>query len=125
MEHIKPPTKIDSRYANSGICFSLRDCSTDKKYSFHTLSKDQAKKFITRLAYIERMVWRDFSNLPRGDGLTTEITGSKSWSMIDDQNTDISKLSGNRYYFHFRAEKVGLFRIFGYQSGHFFPYHTH
>ncbi|MFH1454864.1 MAG: hypothetical protein ABIF22_00875 [bacterium] len=39
--------------------------------------------------------------------------------MIDEQNTSPEKLA-EQYYFHFRVEQRGLFRVFGYQKRQFF-----
>ena len=116
-------TKIDLAYSEERVCFSICDCSLDKKYSFWSLNKEQAKKFIERLKHFEKMTWKNLSVLPRETGLTSEIFDSSNFKMIDEQNTYADKLT-ERHYFHFRVEQIGLFRVFGYQKHQFF-YITH
>lgn len=66
------------------------------------------------------MTWAQWVGLQREKGLTVERPESDSFVMIDEQNTSESKISGEKYYFHFRVEQTGLFRVFGYQRGQFF-----
>jgi hypothetical protein len=113
-------TKIDLRYAEEKVIFSILDCSLDKKYSFWCLNnKEQAKKFLGKLQHIEKLTWKQLISLPRKNGLTSEIRGSSNFDLIHEQNTSEKKIV-ERYYFHFRVEQTGLFRVFGYQKGQFF-----
>lgn len=120
MDALKAPTKFDLLYAESRVIFIICDCSLDKRYSFWNLNREQAKKFIEKLRRIEKLTWRQFGALPRENGITSEKPDSDSFAMIDVQNTSESKMSGEKYYFHFRIELDGKFRVFGYQRGQFF-----
>lgn len=120
MEEITPPTKINLLHSDSKIIFLIRDCSLNKDYSFWKLNREQAELFIARLKHIEEMTWAQFSNIPRGFGLTVEKPGTKSYDMIDLQNTSPEKLMGEKYYFHFRIKQSDLFRVFGYQKRQYF-----
>lgn len=119
MDELKPPSKIDLRYAEEKIVFVFCDCSLHKHYSFYGLSREEATKLITRLRYIERYIWKQFANLDRTDGLTSEKPSTEGFNMIHEQNSSIGKVV-EQYYFHFRVEKTGLFRVFGYQKNHYF-----
>lgn len=115
MEGLITASKIDLRYSESKIVFSISDCSLHKKYSFWGLTKEQAKDFIDRLRYLEKFTWRQISGFDRKHGLTTEKKDSDSFSMIDEQNSSETKLV-EHFYFHMRIDLVGVFRIFGYQN---------
>ena len=119
MEELETPTKFDLQYAESKIVFSICDCSLDKKYSFYNLSRESATKFISRLQHIEKLTWAQFTSLPRKNGVTTERSGGENFNMINEQNSSARKLV-EQYYFHFRVEQTGLFRVFGYQRDQFF-----
>ncbi|MCX6719010.1 MAG: hypothetical protein NTZ38_01385 [Candidatus Taylorbacteria bacterium] len=119
MDGIMTPSKFDFQYAESTIIFRICDCSLDKKYSFYDISREQAERFIKRLQHIEKLTWKQFMALDREHGVTVEIKGSESFEMIDGQNTSANKLL-ERYYYHFRVEQKGVFRIFGYQDKQFF-----
>ena len=123
MDEFETSTKFDLQCAEKKVYFSICDCSLDKKYSFWCLDKEQAKKFIEKLRHIEKMTWRQFVGLLREKGLTPEKFDSPNFDLIHEQNTSESKLV-EQYYFHFRVEQKGLFRVFGYQKGQFF-YITH
>jgi len=114
------PSKIDLRHAGSSVVFSICDCSLNKNYSFFNLSREEATKLIKRLQYIEKMTWRQLVGLTRDKGLTSEIPGSESFNMIHEQDSSEQGLANERYYFHFRVEQEGLFRVFGYQKGQLF-----
>ncbi|MCK5413048.1 MAG: hypothetical protein KAI57_01600 [Candidatus Pacebacteria bacterium] len=119
MNDLTLSTKIDTRYAEENVCFSICDCSLDKKYSFWCLNKEQAKKFLDKLKHFEKMTWKQLSALPRNKGLTPEKHASQNFDLIHNQST----YEGNiveQYYFHFRVEQTGLFRVFGYQKKQFF-----
>ncbi len=119
MDGFNTQTKINLGYAEEKICFSISDCSLDKKYSFWHLNKEQAKEFIKKLKHIEKMTWKQFASLPRKNGFTSEKQGTPNFDLISVQST----YEGNfveQYYFHFRVEQTGLFRIFGYQKQQFF-----
>lgn len=113
------PSKIDLRHTESRVVFSICDCSLSKNYSFYGLSREEATKLIKRLQYIEKMKWGQLISLSRESGLTPEKSGSDSFSIIHDQNSSEQKLV-EQYYFHFRVEQKGLFRVFGYQKGQLF-----
>lgn len=113
------PTKIDLRYAEQKVLFLICDCSLHKDYSFWSLTKEQAKSLIECLKHKEKLTWSQFGALPRDTGITKEKSGSESFDMIDGQNTSPEKLA-EQYYFHFRVEQRGLFRVFGYQKKQFF-----
>lgn len=113
-------TKIDFKYAEKSVFFSFCDCSLDKKYSFWSLEKVKAKELRDRLGHIEKMIWKQLASLGRKDGLTTEIRGTKSFNMIEAQDSSGQKIVGEQYYFHFRVEKIDKFRVFGYQKGQLF-----
>ena len=123
MNNLEISTKFDLQYSESKIFFSISDCSLDRKYSFWCLDKEQAKKFINKLKHIEKLTWGQFANLERKKGLTVEKKDSKNFELIGEQNTSESKLV-EQYYFHFRIEQTGLFRVFGYQRNQVF-YITH
>ena len=113
------PSKIDLRHTESRVVFSISDCSLNKNYSFYGLNREEATKLIKRLQHIEKMTWGQLIGLPRKSGLTLEKSGSDSFDMIHNQNSSEQKLV-EQYYFHFRVEQKGLFRIFGYQKGQLF-----
>ena len=119
MDETITPSKIDLRYAEYKILFLICDCSLDKHYSFWSLNKEQAQEFIKRLQHIEKMTWAQLSSLPRDSGLTSEKKNSESFNMVYNQSTAPEKLV-EQYYFHFRVEQRGLFRIFGYQKNQYF-----
>lgn len=101
------------------VVFSICDCSLGKKYSFYNLNRKQATIFLKRLRNIEKLKWKQFISLPCKDGVTPEKNGSKNSNMIHEENTSERKVV-EQYYFHFRVEKIGLFRVFGYQKDQFF-----
>jgi hypothetical protein len=120
MEEFDTPSKIDLRYADFNVVFTICNCSLDKKYSFYYgLDRTSAKVFLDRLRNIEKLDWRKLSALGRKDGLSVEKSDSESFNMIDEQNTMPNKIT-ERYYFHIRIEKDGKFRVFGYQRQHYF-----
>ncbi len=112
-------TKINLEYAEEKICFSISDCSLDKKYSFWPLNKEQAKIFLHKLQYVEKLTWKQFANLSRKKGLTFEKQGAPNFNLISTQSTYEGNLM-EQYYFHFRVESDKLFRVFGYQKQQFF-----
>lgn len=114
------PSKIDLNHTDERVIFNFCDCSLDKKHSFYNLAKEEATKLIKKLCHIEQMTWRQWSSLPRKEGLTPEISGTKSFKMIKERDSSEQQLAGERYYFHFRVEKNGKFRVFGYQKGQLF-----
>lgn len=113
------PSKIDLRFADENVLFLICDCSLHKNYSFWNLTKEQATDLINCLKKFEKYTWKQLSALPRKNGLTTEKSTSESYGMIDEQNTYLEKFA-ERYYFHFRVEQTGKFRVFGYQYHQFF-----
>ena len=115
--------KIDLQYAEESVRFSIANCSIDKKYSFWSITKEEAKKLVKKLAHFETMNWKQTAALPRENGLTSEKRGSESFSLIDNQNSNKDKML-EQHYFHLRIEPRGLFRIFGYQRMSIF-YITH
>jgi hypothetical protein len=119
MEEGETPTKFDLEFAEHKIRFSICDCSLDKKYSFWCLDKQEARKFIEKLRHLERLTWKQWASLPRKNGLTPEKSGTPNFDLIHTQNTSERQIV-EQYYFHFRVEQTGLFRVFGYQSGQFF-----
>lgn len=114
------PSKIDLRYAESRVVFYFCDCSLNKNYSFYNLSCGEATQLIKKLRHIEKLTWKQLASLPRKNGLTPEISGSKSFNMISAQDSSEQQMAGVRYYFHFRVEETGLFRVFGYQKNQLF-----
>lgn len=119
MDRLDTQTKINLEYAEEKVCFSICDCSLDKKYSFWCLNKEQAKKFLEKLKHFEKLTWKQLSSLPRENGLTSERFNSPNFDLIHKQNTYERNLI-EQYYFHFRVEQTGLFRVFGYQKQQFF-----
>ena len=119
MNELETPTKFDLQYTESKVIFSICDCSLDKKYSFYNLSREDATKFLKKLQYIEKLTWGQFASLPRKNGITTEKSVSENFNLIHEQNSSERKLV-EQYYFHFRVEQTGLFRVFGYQRGQLF-----
>jgi len=113
------PSKFDLQYAESSVIFTICDCSLDKKYSFYNLTREQAERFTSRLRHIEKLTWKQFMHMDHEHGTTLEIKGSDSFDMIDGQNTSVSKFL-EQYYYHFRVEQKGVFRVFGYQHKQFF-----
>lgn len=112
------PSKIDLRYAEHTLVFTICDCSLDKKYSFYGLTRQQSETFIGRLKHLEKLSWSQIASLDRKNGLTTEKVDGESYDMIDYQNSCDDILE--KFYFHLRIEQTGLFRIFGYQKERFF-----
>ncbi len=119
MEGIDTPSKIDLRFAEDKIVFTISECSLDKKYSFWNLTKEEAKEFIGRIKHLEKMTWKQISALDRKHGLTVENSDSESFSMIHSQNNCDRKMV-EQYYFHMRIIVDGVFRIFGYQRDQLF-----
>ena len=120
MNELETPTKFDLQCAETKVHFSICDCSLDKKYSFWRLDdKEQARKFVEKLKHFEKLTWAQFASLSRKNGLTPEKPNSPNFDLIHTQNTSESQLV-EQYYFHFRVEQTGLFRVFGYQRGQFF-----
>jgi hypothetical protein len=119
MDEITTPSKIDLRYAEQKVIFLITDCSLHKNYSFWNLTKIQAGDFIKRLHHIEKLTWSQFSSMPRENGITSEKRDTDSFNMIHEQNTTPEKFV-EQYYFHFRVEQRGLFRVFGYQKRQYF-----
>ena len=58
-------------------------------------------------------------SLLRGKGATKEKRNSGNFDLIHNENTS-ERMLMEQYYFHFRIEQIGLFRIFGYQRDQFF-----
>lgn len=116
-------SKIDLEFAESNVVFGISHCCPDKNYSFWGLNRIEAEELIKKLAYIEQMTWKQLSALPRENGITPEIPGSKTYSMIDNLNDSGTKMI-ERYYFHFRVKQKELFRVLGYQYKNIF-YITH
>ena len=119
MDELETPTKIDLQYTESRVIFSICDCSLDKKYSFWCLNREEATKFLKKLQYIEKLTWGQFASLPQKNGITTEKPDSENFTLIHEQNSSARKIV-EQYYFHFRVEQTGVFRVFGYQRDHFF-----
>lgn len=117
------PSKIDLRFAESRVIFLICECSLDKHYSFYKLNREEATRFIKRLKHIEQMRWGQFAALDRKVGITPENPDTESFGMVHAQNTSERKLV-EQYYFHFRVEQDGKFRVFGYQKDQFFVSHT-
>ena len=119
MDELETPTKFDLQYTESRVVFSVCDCSLDKKSSFYGLSREEATKFLKRLQHIEKLTWGQLASLSHKNGVTAEKPNSENFDLIDGQNSSERKLV-EQYYFHFRVEETGLFRVFGYQRGQFF-----
>jgi hypothetical protein len=115
MDGIATPSKIDLKYSDQLVIFRVSDCCISSKHSLSVLKREQAKIFINRLREKEKLTWKKLSSLDRKEGLTVEKLQSQSYKMIDSENNSLSKLTGEKYYFHMRIEANGLFRIFGYQ----------
>ena len=119
MDGNETPSKIDLQFAEEKIIFLICDCSLDKKYSFYGLSREQATRFIKKLQFFEQMTWKQLAARPRDIGLTCEDSSSTSFALVHEQNTSARKFM-EQYYFHFRIEPTGKFRVFGYQKGQYF-----
>lgn len=119
MDGSNAPSKIDLRFAEKKVIFLICECSLDKRFSFYSLKRAEAVRFIKRLRYIGQMTWGQFAALDRTNGITSEDPNAESFGMVHAQNTSERKL-GEQYYFHFRVEKDGKFRVFGYQKDQFF-----
>jgi hypothetical protein len=119
MDELETPTKFDLQYTEHKVVFSICDCSLDKKYSFYSLNREEATKFLKRLQHIEKLTWGQFTSLTRKNGVTTEKPDTENFDLIHNQNSSERKIV-EQYYFHFRVEQVDLFRVFGYQKGQFF-----
>lgn len=115
----KTPSKIDLYHTESRVVFYICDCCLDKNYSFYGLCREDAKRLMKRLQHIEKMTWKQWISLPREGGLTPERKDSDSFNMIHNQNSSERKIV-EQYYFHFRIEIKGVFRVFGYQKDQFF-----
>ena len=119
MDELETPTKFDLQYTEHKVRFSICDCSFDKKYSFWCLNREEAVTFLKRLQHIEKLTWGQFASLSRKNGITTEKPSSENFALIHNQNSSTRKIV-EQYYFHFRVEQIGLFRVFGYQCDQFF-----
>ncbi|MDO8492736.1 MAG: hypothetical protein Q7S34_03800 [bacterium] len=119
MDELETPTKFDLQYTEYKVTFSICDCSLDKKYSFYSLNREEATKFLKRLQHIEKLTWGQFISLPRKNGVTAEKPNSENFNLIHGQNSSERKIV-EQYYFHFRVEQIDLFRVFGYQRGQLF-----
>lgn len=120
MDNIAPSTKIDLRYANEDIAFRISDCCTKNKYSLSKLSRNEAKEFVNSLKEQEKKTWKQLSANLRNTGLTSERPNTNSYQMIDEENSSPSKITGEKYYFHFRTKATGVYRVFGYQWKKYF-----
>ena len=81
--------KIDLQFQNEKVRFSISSCTTDKKHSFYSLTKQEAEQLIKRLQYLERYTWSQFANpVDRKNGLTIEKPNSNSFNLIDQQDKD-------------------------------------
>lgn len=124
MNEFNTSSKFDLEYAEHKVIFSICDCTLNKKYSFYNnLTKEKAKKFLGKLQYFEKYTWRQFANLSRENGVTCERKNSDNFNLIHNENT-LGRNVLEQYYYHFRVEPRGLFRIFGYQKEQIF-YITH
>lgn len=112
------PSKINLLYTESKVVFSICDCSL-RDYSFYKLNREEATNFIKRLRHIEKLTWGQLTGLQRDNGLTVEKPDSDSFNMIHEQNSSEQKVV-EQYYFHFRVEQTGRFRVFGYQRDQLF-----
>lgn len=112
-------TKIDTQYENERVFFLFNSCALDKHHSFYSLNKEQAKQLLDRINYISSMTWKQFANLPREQGLTSEKQNTNSFNLIHQQNPLEEKIA-EQYYFHFRVKPSQPFRVFGYQYKQFF-----
>ncbi len=119
MDELETSTKSNLQYTEFKVIFSICDCSLDKKYSFWCLDREEATKFLKRLQYVEKLTWGQFASLPRKNGITREKFGSPNFNLIQGQSTYVGNIV-EKYYFHFRVEETGLFRVFGYQRDQFF-----
>lgn len=114
-----PSTKIDMEFAEENVIFRISNCSKHKKYCL-SLSPVEARDFINRLKTIEKLTWKQLSDLSRKDGLTSEKLDSESFKMIEEADESLKKIAGEHYYFHLRVQKEDKFRLFGYQDKEFF-----
>ncbi len=113
-------SKIDLKYADENVAFRISDCCTNSNYSLSKLSRVEAKELVESLKEKERKTWKQLSSAPRNTGITPEKINSKSYNMIDEENSSPSKITGEKYYFHLRTKATGVYRIFGYQWGKYF-----
>lgn len=114
-------TKIDTDFINEKVQFLFTRCSLDKKYSFYSLTKEEAQQLVQRLLHLEQISWGEFQALDRRNGLTPEYKHSASFEMINEQNTDSKQYPEiYKHYFHFRVKQSSPFRVFGYQYKQFF-----
>ena len=117
------PTKIDLEFKDQAVRFAISSCSTDKKYSFYSLQRKDAEHLVKQLQYLEKYTWAQWLGLRREEGGLT-VERDASWRLINEQNKDLlidsSYFQDKKYYFHFRADKSGTFRVFGYQYKQFF-----
>jgi hypothetical protein len=113
--------KIDFTYADYSVVFSITHCSSHKDFSLIKLKKEDVSQLLTSLYKIEKYTWRQWADEPRNkNGITSEIPGTNSFDAIDNQSYSLNPLTDEKYFFHFRAEQKGTFRVFGYQDANIF-----
>ena len=71
------------------------------------------------MQHIEKLTWAQFVNSSRKNGVTHEKSGNQNFNLIHEQNSSQNRIV-EWYYFHFRVEQTGKFRVFGYQRDQFF-----
>jgi hypothetical protein len=85
------------------------------------LKKQDVETFLGALQKIERFTWQQWAHEDQTkNGIKQEIPGTNSFDAIDKQSYSLNPLTDEKYFFHFRAEQKGTFRVFGYQDANIF-----
>lgn len=108
-------TKYNQDFGDKKVTFTISHCSYHKKYTLSCLDIKDSERFIKKLKHIEQLTWHQFGNYTRDVGVTPEIENSESFNLIYEQDDRPDK-DIEKYYFHFRIEASGTFRVFGFQN---------
>ncbi len=105
--------KFNAKHASDLFTFDTKHCSKIKKYSLESLTSEQRDQLYKRLGHFSKMTWHTLISLSEKSGLTVDKEGTESFQAIENQKP---RLVLEEYYFHFRVEQTGKFRVFGYQD---------
>lgn len=78
-------TAPTSMYWESSVRFSLRDCSTDKKFCIRKLDVHELERLYNTLYHFEQMSYKAFDSLERTKGFTPEIKETYSYTILKNK----------------------------------------
>lgn len=105
-----------SHYEDGKVRFSLRYCDTGD-YCIRHVNKEEIKCLYKKLWHFENLTWKEFDQLHRENGATTEIEGTVSCTMLQRTYPFLQKfchmrVGGTRKPFRvFAARDSDLFYI--------------